>query len=114
MADLIDRKALLEELLKELRADHKVVTKEPRDGTLIAIGLESAIDIVKGAPTMPALKAAPVRYARWVHRSSMCDPFCEVWACSSCGAEDENGACYNFCPNCGAKMDGEDKGVCDE
>lgn len=54
---------------------------------------------------IPAADVAPVVHGRWEHGSSQCDPFCEVWQCSYCGAEDENGMCYNFCPNCGTKMD---------
>lgn len=28
------------------------------------------------------------------------------WNCSLCGAMSENGGIENYCPNCGAKMDG--------
>ncbi len=57
--------------------------------------------------SIPAADVAPVVHGRWEHGSSLCDPFCEVWKCSYCSAEDENGMCYNFCPNCGAKMQGD-------
>ena len=30
----------------------------------------------------------------------------QAWKCSKCGFDDEFVA-YNYCPNCGAKMDGE-------
>ena len=54
---------------------------------------------------IPAADVVQVVHGRWDHTNSLCDPFCEVWCCSCCSAEDENGSCYNFCPNCGAKMD---------
>lgn len=28
----------------------------------------------------------------------------EVWVCSRCGLEDDNGDCFDFCPSCGAPM----------
>lgn len=43
--------------------------------------------------------------ARWICTNSIADPFCEVFRCSNCGAEDENYGRYDFCPRCGAKMD---------
>ena len=56
------------------------------------------------APTIGPESLRP--HGEWKHTSSSADPFCEVWECSCCGAEDENGCCYNYCPNCGAKMGG--------
>ena len=57
---------------------------------------------------------APVRNGHWVATGD--EPF-EVWECDRCGFEIDGSGCidpeayrdvYNFCPNCGAKMDGED------
>lgn len=44
-------------------------------------------------------------HAKWICTSSIADPFCEVFRCSNCGAEDENYGRYDFCPWCGVKMD---------
>lgn len=57
----------------------------------------------------PAADVAPVVHGRWKYISSSCSMFTGVYKCSCCGAEDENGECYNFCPNCGAKMDLEEE-----
>lgn len=67
------------------------------------------IDIVR---KIPAADVAPVRHGRWV------DHCVRDWRCSECGDKiikfrSVDGYCYddkpNFCPNCGAKMDGGDK-----
>lgn len=58
---------------------------------------------------LPAADVAPVVHGRWKYTSSSCSMFTGVYKCSCCGVEDENGECYNFCPNCGAKMDLEEE-----
>ena len=54
-------------------------------------------------------EVAPVRHGRWV------DHMCRDWRCSECGEKiskvrSVDGYCYNdlpnYCPNCGARMDG--------
>jgi len=40
------------------------------------------------------------------------NPVCDMWYCSVCGCcfEDwDEKPTYNFCPNCGAKMDGKEE-----
>ena len=53
---------------------------------------------------MPAIDVAPARHGKWIY-----DHWCE-FKCSECG-EYSNSKPYkgkeNFCPNCGAKMDGD-------
>ena len=69
-----------------------------------ACGTGDAIDIIEDAP--PA-DVAPVRHGRWEKQSGL-------YSCSECGMTCpydvqadviEYWAC-NYCPNCGAKMDG--------
>lgn len=54
---------------------------------------------------IPAADVAPVRHGRWVEKEKytfgiMCD-------CSLCENRIlDNGHPWNYCPNCGAKMDG--------
>lgn len=58
----------------------------------------------------PVVDVAPVRRGRWETKDGWDGD--EYYACSSCGAEfvlidgtpSDND--YNYCPNCGAKMDG--------
>ena len=46
---------------------------------------------------MPTLDARPIRHGKWIDS-----------LCSECGQYVYEGDARNFCPNCGAKMDGED------
>lgn len=47
---------------------------------------------------------APVRHGRWIPTK---EPFMnECEDCSVCGYRTVWGHRYNYCPNCGAKMDG--------
>ena len=67
--------------------------------------LMSAISII------PAAEVAPVRHGRWVHSHyENCSEQFEIVKCSCCGREAYAMALYvrggNYCPNCGAKMDG--------
>ena len=50
----------------------------------------------------PTIEAAPVRHGRWYWKPI--DERTSERTCSVCG----QGACddFNYCPNCGAKMDG--------
>ena len=50
-----------------------------------------------------ALKAEPVKHGEW-----KCMADCGVTECDQCGwSIEEYVGDYNFCPNCGAKMDGD-------
>ena len=37
----------------------------------------------------------------WAHTHSTDNFWTEVWKCSYCGFEDDNGDCFDFCPECG-------------
>ena len=68
---------------------------------------------------IPAADVAPVVHGRWIpHREKSREYIGTVlvhvrydyWLCDTCGYRVENGQpMYNFCPNCGAKMDGKIK-----
>lgn len=54
---------------------------------------------------LPAEDAAPVIHAKWLESVSFESGF---WVCSNCSFVSEAIAApklYNYCPNCGAKMD---------
>ena len=55
----------------------------------------------------PTVDAEPIIHGRWIRKSHWCV------SCSYCGkyTHDYEGEVelYNYCPNCGAKMDGERK-----
>lgn len=67
----------------------------------------------------PTIDAVPVVHGRWIEKYDLYDKGFYIsskiwWECSSCGMKtvwrDEafNEKCgYNYCPNCGARMDGQ-------
>ena len=92
MTEYIEREALYEKAY--WHGEHPNVDNPFPDGV-------DAIDI-KDVDTIPAADVAPVRHGRWLHRKN------GIAYCSECEidtVEDET----NYCPNCGAKMDGERK-----
>ena len=92
----------LEELMKfPIRRNH--YNKE--HGNDFVSGIEMALEYAKN---IPAADVAPVRHGRWEKQRG-------IYSCSECGMTCpydvqadviEYWAC-NYCPNCGAKMDGE-------
>ena len=76
------------------------------NGTLISLH-----DARETSSNFPAADVAPVRHGKWVHsRYENCSEQFEMVKCSCCGREAYAVAFYvrdgNYCPNCGAKMDG--------
>lgn len=69
-------------------------------------GLECAIAQCNKAPTADVVE---VRHGEWLHAGM----FDDMAKCSVCGLIDHSlnevysRGTYNYCPNCGAKMDGE-------
>ena len=57
------------------------------------------LDVVQYLNTLPAVDAVEVVHGRW-KGAGMGDYFCSL--CSEVVSGNE----HNFCPNCGAKMDG--------
>ena len=77
------------------------------DGEMTADGILKAI---KDAPTVVA---EPVRHGEWVGTDydgyADGNPVYYLWQCSCCHEEYERDGLppwYDYCPNCGAKMDG--------
>lgn len=71
-------------------------------------GIESAIAVLEDAPTVDAVE---VVHGKWIIYD---DGFgCEIMHCSVCNSEFYDGDNdtvdhpHNYCPNCGAKMDGK-------
>jgi len=104
MDDLISRKALLERL-------HDVGgCGAPPESW--ADGYDKAIDLAYGmAENAPAVDAAPVVHGRWDDSGRFkffdCDIAVRCSMCGGCLTEKEYAeSVWNFCPVCGAKMDG--------
>lgn len=95
MSDLISREALL---------DYIDSTNEIKDWCLNRYSADWIYSFVKSAPSVDA---APMKRGRWIFKwDSEKDPkrlFIRI-VCSECDLH--TGMKSNFCPNCGARMDG--------
>lgn len=91
MAEYIDREALYEKAY--WHGEHPDVGNPFPDGV-------DAIDI-KDVDAIPAADVAPVRHTKWKRYGK------NLGECSECG--EIVSVRSNYCPNCGAKMDGGDK-----
>lgn len=92
MDEYIKRSALIAEFKRLGLGANSLVERIFADGVYTVI------------ETMPAADVAPVRHGRWIWNAARTKPFC-----SECGEEPwraSNFVLPNYCPNCGAKMDG--------
>lgn len=69
--------------------------------------LGEAYGIIQGMPTVDAV---PVRHGKWKHKKDLKQFFCDQ--CGEPSLTEDDVYFYgmefpNFCPNCGARMDGE-------
>lgn len=88
--DLISRKALLERI------------KEDTPWWWQNFHSYLIVDMLKEAPV---IEAEPVRHGKWEDNAY-------IWKCGSCHKwllVEDGDADMNYCPNCGAKMDGGTK-----
>ena len=56
--------------------------------------------------SIPAADVAPVVHGRWIHDGCRIEGGIDWCHCSECGKSDNFCARTNYCPKCGAKMDG--------
>lgn len=90
MADYIER----DELLADLRLARSLTPGLPYEGPMAKI-VDTFFDMIA---TYPAADVAPVKRGEWLWHL-------KGWKCSTCNVVTDRP--YNFCPNCGAKMTGE-------
>lgn len=68
-------------------------------------GFDNAVTRVEN---FPAADVAPVVHGKWIEQEKY--TFGTMYDCSICGDRIlDNGHAWNYCPNCGAKMDGDIK-----
>ena len=96
MTEYIEREAISEEI-------RKYYYKNPPNSSY-GEGFDRGLDRAQRAILdAPAADVAPVRNGRWVPTKAPFMNECED--CSVCGYRTVWGHRYNYCPNCGAKMD---------
>lgn len=70
-------------------------------------------DRIDNAQTLDVM---PVRHGKWIHGREVCREYIgmtlasvqyEHWKCSACGYRTEGEPLWKYCPNCGARMDGD-------
>ena len=75
-----------------------------KDGKLVFAACEIKQDFADMISDFPTVDAAPVRHGRWIEQEKY--DFGTMYDCSICGNRIlDNGHSWNYCPNCGAKMD---------
>ena len=96
MAEYIERKALREAFDN---ADADVVEEYEDGGSDWGFGRQNILEVIN---SVPADDVAPVRHARWGVEVGM--NFFKERNCPVCKKRIESNF-WNYCPNCGAKMD---------
>ena len=82
--------------------------------SLHEIGRRERDDIVWALESAPTVDAVPVRHGHYVGEGdgyANGELVYDVWKCSECGCvfeDDYEKPTYNYCPNCGARMDADD------
>lgn len=71
------------------------------DNGLLLIPMRDVTNSIRNAPT---IDAEPVRHGRWIYGITLNH---EWKKCSECLVSQDIFGCFTYCPNCGAKMDGE-------
>ena len=90
MAEYIERESLLEDI--------QAAVENEGMGSMVAGALKRYVKRVTAADV------APVRHGRWIEHEKY--TFGVMYDCSICGNRIlDTGHSWNYCPNCGAKMD---------
>lgn len=102
MDEYIKRAAIME---FPIRKDH---CDKERANEHFIFGIESVLEYVEN---LPAADVEPVVHGHFVHDGQLYVGGLDWFHCSSCGrlvagAE----ACFDYCPWCGARMDGDSDG----
>lgn len=80
------------------------------EGTAYRCGWNDAIEAI--CENEPTIDAVEVKRGEWIHKPQI--GWGETWVCSICGEKTTSSFIgkprYEYCPMCGAKMDGEREG----
>ena len=90
----------MDEYIKRESAIKSLLNDSPEQ---VSYSREDAADCIR---YMDAADVAPVRHGRWIWNEEGEIDWEQLYRCSNCGNKEYWES--NFCPNCGAKMDGGD------
>lgn len=104
MGDYISRKAAIAYIRKQSEECQKAFEELGGESGIYA---DAYNDLAEDFYSIPAADVAPVRHGRWVERQAPHAIGGVSAKCSACGKSVQYlGNPLNYCPNCGAKMDG--------
>lgn len=96
MSEYIEKEALRQ---FPIRKDH--YDKENGDEHFI-FGIEAVLEY---AENLPAADVAPIHHGRWIDVREKRLFGDHYFLCSNCKSRNGSMISFNYCPNCGAKMD---------
>lgn len=103
MTEYIKRAAVFEQFDN---GEADVIEMYPDGSVDFGFGASNIRDLINA---IPAADVAPVVYGRWIKDDFLSDDVNNAEKCSQCGELiGWFGNLPNYCPNCGAKMDGGD------
>lgn len=91
--------------------ERNAVLEEALNNKAVSAGLADEIDIKGIINYVPSADVVPVKHGKWRTPKRGTLPT-NKFVCSECGrlvivSTYRNRCLYNYCPNCGAKMDGD-------
>lgn len=86
------------------------IEQKIQDGLNNLVLGHDAIEVLEMIYEMPSEDVAPVRHGRWIYHDDDLFPADSTQECSYCHEEEYMTLCNeNYCPNCGACMDGDER-----
>ena len=85
------------QILSDWDLCHYTPSKEAAEAVISAIDPLEIISALRG----PTREMVERMRGEWIHTHSTDNFWTEVWKCPYCGFEDNNGDCFDFCPECG-------------
>lgn len=110
MAEYLDREAFKKSVEERYCKPCKAEGKDHNGCWCRACWVDDMLDEVD---CFQPADVAPVVHGRWIHDGRRIEGGIDWCHCSECGKSDNFCARTNYCPNCGAKMDGGDNNAAD-